>query len=127
MKSIYNFTTVLGLCGGFDVPDNQLFAQSLGNGLSQHGFSGTRLALNEQRLLQHHGNIGSPQQFLRGHIILTSLKFLHVEILPGPGAFLFLVPHCIVFLWKIQAFFLLSNRSFGYNESYLKKFSTFSP
>ena len=72
---------------GFDIPDDQLLVQSLGDGLGQHGLSGARLALDEQGLLQYHGDVYCPKQLLIGHIILTSSKFLHGRILPGPRAF----------------------------------------
>ena len=87
LHHVVHIQAVLGLGGGFDIPDDQLLVQSLGDGLGQHGLSGARLALDEQGLLQYHGDVYCPKQLLIGHIILTSSKFLHGRILPGPRAF----------------------------------------
>ena len=61
LHHVVDVQSVLGLGGGFDVPDQQFFAQSRRNGLSQHCFAGARLAFYQQRLLQSNCNIGHLQ------------------------------------------------------------------
>ena len=81
------------------IPDDQLLVQSLGDGLGQHGLSGARLALDEQGLLQYHGDVYCPEQLLIGHIILTSSKFLHGLIPSRPKGL------CVLILWNCIIFF----------------------
>ena len=78
LDNIIDVQAVLGLGGGLDVPDDELFAQRLRDGLGQHGLSRARFPLDEQGLLQHHGDVGRPEQLLRGHIVPASSEFLHV-------------------------------------------------
>ena len=51
LHHVIDIQAVLGLGGGLDVPDQQLFIQGGGNGLGQHGLARARLALDEQGLL----------------------------------------------------------------------------
>ena len=65
IQTLYNIIgveTVLGLGRGLDVPDDKLFAQSIGNGLGQHGFAGAGFSLDQERLFQGHGDIDSFHQ-----------------------------------------------------------------
>ena len=82
LDHVVDVQAVLGLGGGLDVPDNQLLAQSLGDGLGQHGLAGARLPLDQQGLLQYHGDVGRPEQLLRGDVVLASSEFLHSDFLP---------------------------------------------
>ena len=43
----------------------------------------SRLPLDEQGLLEHHGDVHRPHQLLRGHIVLTSAKLAHIPFLSG--------------------------------------------
>ena len=83
LNHVVHIQPVLGLGGGLDVPDNQFLAQGLGDGLGQHGLAGARLPLDEQGLLEHHGDVHRPHQLLRGHIVLTSAKLAHIPFLSG--------------------------------------------
>ena len=64
LDHIVDVEAVLGLGGGFNVPNNEPFTKGPGNRLSQHGFAGARLPLDQQGFLQHHGNVGRPEQLL---------------------------------------------------------------
>ncbi len=77
LHHVIDIQAVLGLGGGLDVPDEQLFVQGGGDGLGQHGLAGARLALDEQGLLQHHGDVHRAHQLLRGHIVLAAFEFVH--------------------------------------------------
>ena len=74
LHNVIHIETILRLCGGFDIPDDKLFAKSLRNCFGKHGFAGTRLALDEQGLLQGDGNIYRTHQLFAGYIIFTSFK-----------------------------------------------------
>ena len=50
------------------VEHDQGHAQALGNGVGQHGLAGARLALEQQRHLQCHGDIDDPGQFFVQHV-----------------------------------------------------------
>ena len=66
--------SVLGFCGGFDVPDQQLFAQRVGDGLSQHGLAGAGFALDQERLFQSHGDIDGLHQLFRCDVACTGFQ-----------------------------------------------------
>ena len=103
LHHVVDVQAVLGLGGGLDVPDNQLFVQRRRDGLRQHGLARARLPLDQQGLLEHHGDIHRPEQLRIGHIILTSLEFVHSEILPGLlGPSNIHVPHFKAFRPKTQ-------------------------
>ena len=86
LDHVVDIQAVLGLGGGLDVPDDQLFAQGFGDGLSQHRLSRARLPFDQQGLLEHHSDIHRPHQFLGSDIVLASLKCLtHSSILSRPG------------------------------------------
>ena len=87
LHHVIDVETVLGLGGGLDVPDQQLFIQGGGDGLGQHGLARARLALDEQGLLQHHGNVHRAHQLLRGHIVLAAFEFVHGMFPPCKIAF----------------------------------------
>ena len=74
LHNVIHIETILRLCGGFDIPDDKLFAKSLRNCFGKHGFAGTGLALDEQGLLQGDGNIYRTHQLFAGYIIFTSFK-----------------------------------------------------
>ena len=57
LHNVIDIQAVLSLGGGFYIPDNELFPKSVRHGLGQHGLAGARLTLDEQRLLQSHGNV----------------------------------------------------------------------
>ena len=78
LDNIIDVQAVLGLGGGLDVPDDELFPQRLGDGLRQHGLAGARLTLDKQGLLQYHSDVGRSEQLLRGYIVPASSEFLHV-------------------------------------------------
>ena len=77
LDGVIDIQAVLGLGGGLDVPNDELFAQGLGDGVGQHGFAGAGLPLDEQGLLQGDGNVYNPQQVLRDHVLAASLEFVH--------------------------------------------------
>ena len=64
LHHVIDVQPVLGLGGGLDVPDDQLFSQRLGDCLGQHGLARARLALDQKGLFQHHGNVHRPHQLL---------------------------------------------------------------
>ena len=76
LHHVVDVEAVLGLGGGLHVPDNELLPQRLGYGLGQHGLAGARLALNEKRLFQRHGNVHRRHQLAGGHVLIGSRKNL---------------------------------------------------
>ena len=46
LHHVVDIQAVLGLGGGFHVPDDQFFSQRLGHGLSQHGLAGAGFAFD---------------------------------------------------------------------------------
>ena len=74
LDNVIHIETILRLCGGFDIPDDELFAKRLRDCLGKHGFACTGLALDEQGLLQGNGNIYRTHQLFAGYIIFTSFK-----------------------------------------------------
>ena len=76
LDRIVHIQSVLCLRRGLDIPDDQLLAETVGHGLRQLRLARSGLALDEQRLLQRHGNIHAREELLACHIILGSLKFL---------------------------------------------------
>ena len=75
LHHVIDVQAVLSLGGGLHVPDDELFAQRLRHGLCQHGLAGARLALDEQGLLQGHGDVDGLHQILRGHIMRAAAEF----------------------------------------------------
>ena len=76
---IVDIQAVLGFGGGFYVPDNELFPKSVRHGLGQHGLAGARLTLDEQRLLQSHGNVDGLHQVAGRHVICAAAEFcIHI-------------------------------------------------
>ena len=76
LHHVVDIQAVLGLGSGFDAPGNELPVHGFGNGLGQHSFAGTRLALDQQGLAQGQRNIDRLLQLLGGHIGLGSAKGL---------------------------------------------------
>ena len=69
LDDVVDVQTVLRLGGGFHVPDDELLAQRVGDGLRQHGLACAGLALDEQRLLQRHGDVHRAHQLGRGDVV----------------------------------------------------------
>ena len=65
LDDVVDVQTVLRLGGGFHVPDDELLAQRVGDGLRQHGLARAGLALDEQRLFERHGDVHCVHQFQR--------------------------------------------------------------
>ena len=79
LYNVINIKPVLRFCGGFNVPDNELFAQSLRDGLRKHGFACARLALYQQRFLQGNCDIDRTHQLVAGYIVFTALE-CHIHL-----------------------------------------------
>ena len=69
LDDVVDVQTVLRLGGGFHVPDDELLAQRVGDGLRQHGLARAGLALDEQRLLQRHSDVHRAHQLGRGDVV----------------------------------------------------------
>ena len=73
-NGIIGVQAVLGLGGGFDIPGNQLHAQSFRYSLGEHGFSGAGFSFNEQRPFQGGSYIDAVCQALIRYIGSCGLK-----------------------------------------------------
>ena len=74
LDHIIGVEAVLGLCGGFDVPGQELFSQSVCDRLRQHGLAGTRLPLDQEGLFECHGDIDGLHQIFRGNVCLAGFQ-----------------------------------------------------
>ena len=77
LDGVVHIQAVLGLCRRLDVPNDELLAQGLRNGLGQHGLAGAGLALDQQWLLQRDGDVDDAQQVLGDNVLAASLEFVH--------------------------------------------------
>ena len=77
LDGVVYIQAVLSLCRRLDVPNDELLAQGLRNGLGQHSLAGAGLALDQQWLLQRDGDVDDAQQVLRDNVLAASLEFVH--------------------------------------------------
>ncbi len=69
---------LLRLGAGLDIPFDQRSIQRLGNLMRQHGFAGSRLALNQQRAAQSHRCVDRHFQIIGGDVIAGAFKTLRL-------------------------------------------------
>ena len=60
--------------------------EALGNGVGQHGLAGARLALEQQRHLQGHGDVDDLGQFLVQHVAAGTAETVKVLFCHGGTA-----------------------------------------
>ena len=83
--SVVLVQALLCLSGRFDVPLDQLFAQTRGYLLRQHGFSRTGLTLNQQGPLKRYRGVNRHPQIVRRDVPLCTFK-LHNSPLLCPNS-----------------------------------------
>ena len=98
---VVNVQTVLRLCGGFDVPDHEFFAQRLRNGFCQHGFACAGFAFDQQRFLQGNGDIYGTHQLFAGYVVFAALK-CHIHNGFPPFFIHFVSKRISLFYWVLQ-------------------------
>ena len=84
LDHVIDVESFLSLCGGLDVPNQQPLLQRLRYSLCQDRLSGTRLSLDQKRLLQSDGDVCHLQEFFTGHIFAaTSERTFHKTVPPS--------------------------------------------
>ena len=74
LDHVVDVQAVLGLGGGLHVPDDELLAQGVGDGLGKHGLAGAGLAFDEQGLAEGDGDVDGAHQLRGGHVLTASFE-----------------------------------------------------